>query len=111
MSETIEVKVPDIGDYKDVPVIEVFVKPGDEVKAEESLITVESDNAFNLARMRAGRPARACAASRSINARSRSNRSAGATRRCGSRTCGAWLDPVSSLNNACRSAVISEFAA
>jgi pyruvate dehydrogenase E2 component (dihydrolipoamide acetyltransferase) len=45
MSETIEVKVPDIGDYKDVPVIEVFVKPGDEVKAEESLITVESDKA------------------------------------------------------------------
>ncbi|MDB5905643.1 MAG: Dihydrolipoamide acetyltransferase [Betaproteobacteria bacterium] len=45
MSETIEVKVPDIGDYKDVPVIEVFVKPGDSVNAEESLITVESDKA------------------------------------------------------------------
>lgn len=45
MSETIEVKVPDIGDYKDVPVIEVFVKPGDKVSAEESLITVESDKA------------------------------------------------------------------
>ena len=43
MSETIEVKVPDIGDFKDVPVIEIFVKPGDQVKAEESLITVESD--------------------------------------------------------------------
>ena len=45
MSETIEVEVPDIGDYKDVPVIEVFVKPGDEVKPEDSLITVESDKA------------------------------------------------------------------
>jgi pyruvate dehydrogenase E2 component (dihydrolipoamide acetyltransferase) len=45
MAETIEVKVPDIGDYKDVPVIEVFVKPGDQVNAEESLITVESDKA------------------------------------------------------------------
>jgi len=45
MAETIEVKVPDIGDYKDVPVIEVFVKPGDEVKPEDSLITVESDKA------------------------------------------------------------------
>src|SRR5919206_2220614 len=45
MSETIEVKVPDIGDYKDVPIIEVFVKPGDEIKAEDSLITVESDKA------------------------------------------------------------------
>src|SRR3954471_19500068 len=45
MAETIEVKVPDIGDYKDVPIIEVFVKAGDEVKAEESLITVESDKA------------------------------------------------------------------
>ena len=45
MSETIEVKVPAIGDFKDVPVIEVFVKPGDQVKAEESLITLESDKA------------------------------------------------------------------
>jgi pyruvate dehydrogenase E2 component (dihydrolipoamide acetyltransferase) len=45
MSETIEVKVPDIGDYKDVPIIEVFVKPGDEIKPEDSLITVESDKA------------------------------------------------------------------
>src|SRR5256714_9148472 len=40
---TIEVKVPDIGDFKDVPVIEVFVKPGDTVKAEDSLVTLESD--------------------------------------------------------------------
>ena len=45
MSNVIEVKVPDIGDYKDVPVIEVFVKPGDQVKPEDSLITVESDKA------------------------------------------------------------------
>jgi pyruvate dehydrogenase E2 component (dihydrolipoamide acetyltransferase) len=45
MAETIDVKVPDIGDYKDVPIIEVFVKPGDQVKAEDSLITVESDKA------------------------------------------------------------------
>jgi pyruvate dehydrogenase E2 component (dihydrolipoyllysine-residue acetyltransferase) len=42
---TIEVKVPDIGDFKDVPVIEVFVKPGDMVKAEDSLVTLESDKA------------------------------------------------------------------
>ena len=41
----IEVKVPDIGDFKDVPVIEVFVKPGDTVKAEDSLVTLESDKA------------------------------------------------------------------
>src|SRR5512147_1307554 len=40
-----EVKVPDIGDFKDVPVIEIFVKPGDAVKAEDSLVTVESDKA------------------------------------------------------------------
>jgi pyruvate dehydrogenase E2 component (dihydrolipoamide acetyltransferase) len=45
MADLVEVKVPDIGDYKDVPVIEVFVKPGDSVNAEESLITVESDKA------------------------------------------------------------------
>jgi dihydrolipoamide dehydrogenase len=42
---TTEVKVPDIGDFKDVPVIEIFVKPGDQVKAEDSLITLESDKA------------------------------------------------------------------
>ncbi|MGB4059468.1 MAG: dihydrolipoyllysine-residue acetyltransferase [Burkholderiaceae bacterium] len=39
------VHVPDIGDFKDVVVIEVFVKPGDTVKVEQSLITVESDKA------------------------------------------------------------------
>jgi pyruvate dehydrogenase E2 component (dihydrolipoamide acetyltransferase) len=42
---TIEVKVPDIGDFKDVAVIELLVKPGDTVKAEQSLVTVESDKA------------------------------------------------------------------
>ena len=42
---TIEVKVPDIGDFKDVEVIEVLVKPGDRVEKEQSLITVESDKA------------------------------------------------------------------
>ncbi len=41
----IQVKVPDIGDFKDVAVIEVLVKPGDTVKVEQSLITVESDKA------------------------------------------------------------------
>ncbi len=41
----VEVKVPDIGDFKDVAVIEVLVKAGDTVKAEQSLITVESDKA------------------------------------------------------------------
>ncbi|MBK6009081.1 dihydrolipoyl dehydrogenase [Ramlibacter ginsenosidimutans] len=40
-----EVKVPDIGDFKEVAVIEVLVKPGDTIKAEQSLITVESDKA------------------------------------------------------------------
>jgi len=42
---TIEVKVPDIGDFKDVPVIEILVKAGDTVKAEDSLVTLESDKA------------------------------------------------------------------
>ena len=41
----IEVKVPDIGDFDEVAVIELLVKPGDTVKAEQSLITVESDKA------------------------------------------------------------------
>ena len=41
----IDIKVPDIGDFKDVAVIEVLVKPGDTVKTEQSLVTVESDKA------------------------------------------------------------------
>jgi dihydrolipoamide dehydrogenase len=45
MSQTIEIKVPDIGGFKDVPVIEVLVKPGDSVKKEDPLITLESDKA------------------------------------------------------------------
>ena len=40
-----DVLVPDIGDFKNIPVIEVLVKPGDSVKAEDSLITLESDKA------------------------------------------------------------------
>ena len=45
MSQTIEVKVPDIGDFKDVPIVEVLVKPGDSIKPEDPLITLESDKA------------------------------------------------------------------
>jgi len=45
MATLLEVKVPDIGDFKDVPVIEVLVKPGDTVKPETSLVTLESDKA------------------------------------------------------------------
>ena len=41
----IEVKVPDIGDFKEVPIIDVLVRPGDRVKTEDSLITLESDKA------------------------------------------------------------------
>ncbi|NBO90282.1 MAG: FAD-dependent oxidoreductase, partial [Betaproteobacteria bacterium] len=41
----IDIKVPDIGDFKEVAVIELLVKPGDTVKPEQSLITVESDKA------------------------------------------------------------------
>src|SRR5664279_5289546 len=41
----VEIKVPDIGDFDEVSVIEVLVKVGDTVKAEQSLITVESDKA------------------------------------------------------------------
>ena len=45
MSQLLEIKVPDIGDYQDVPVIEVHIKPGDRVEKEQSLITLESDKA------------------------------------------------------------------
>ena len=45
MSNLIEVKVPDIGDFKNIPVIEVLVKAGDTVGKEDSLLTLESDKA------------------------------------------------------------------
>jgi pyruvate dehydrogenase E2 component (dihydrolipoamide acetyltransferase) len=45
MGAMTEVKVPDIGDFKDVPIIEVLVKPGDTVKPEDPLVTLESDKA------------------------------------------------------------------
>lgn len=45
MTNIIEVKVPDIGDFKNIPVIEILVKPGDRVKPEDPLIALESDKA------------------------------------------------------------------
>src|SRR6478609_2116533 len=45
MGETRQVLVPDIGDFKDVPIIEIQVKPGDRITAEAPLITLESDKA------------------------------------------------------------------
>ena len=45
MSQLVEIKVPDIGDFEDVEVIEILVKPGDSIKEEDSLISVESDKA------------------------------------------------------------------
>jgi pyruvate dehydrogenase E2 component (dihydrolipoamide acetyltransferase) len=45
MASSIEVRVPDIGDFKDIPVIEVLVNPGDAIKPEDPLVTLESDKA------------------------------------------------------------------
>ena len=45
MSQLIDIKVPDIGDFSEVPVIDVFVKPGDVIKVDDALITLESDKA------------------------------------------------------------------
>ena len=45
MSQTIEVKVPDIGDFSDIPVIEIGVKVGDTIAIDDSLVTLESDKA------------------------------------------------------------------
>jgi dihydrolipoamide dehydrogenase len=45
MPQTIEIKIPDIGDFKEVAVIEVLVKPGDVINAEDSIVTLESDKA------------------------------------------------------------------
>jgi pyruvate/2-oxoglutarate dehydrogenase complex dihydrolipoamide acyltransferase (E2) component len=43
--QVLEIKVPDIGDFSEVTVIELLVKPGDHINIEQSLITVESDKA------------------------------------------------------------------
>lgn len=45
MTQVVEIKIPDIGDFKDVPVIEILVVPGDVVEKETSLITLETDKA------------------------------------------------------------------
>ena len=45
MSQIIEVKVPDIGDFAEVPVIELFVKVGDSIKVDDAIVTLESDKA------------------------------------------------------------------
>jgi pyruvate dehydrogenase E2 component (dihydrolipoamide acetyltransferase) len=45
MSAALEVRVPDIGDFKDIPVIEVLVRPGDSINPEDPLVTLESDKA------------------------------------------------------------------
>ena len=45
MGKLMDVTVPDIGDFKDIPVIEILVKPGDLVKKEDSLVSLESDKA------------------------------------------------------------------
>ena len=45
MTQLIEIKVPDVGDFKEVPVIEILVQPGDSVEKETSLITLETDKA------------------------------------------------------------------
>ena len=45
MSKLVEVKVPDIGDFKNIPIIEILVKPGDNVQPEDPLIALESDKA------------------------------------------------------------------
>jgi len=45
MTQVVEIKIPDIGDFKDVPVIELLISPGDAVEKETSLITLETDKA------------------------------------------------------------------
>ena len=45
MAATVEIRIPDIGDFKDVEVVEIHVKTGDAIACEQALITVESDKA------------------------------------------------------------------
>ncbi len=46
MGELVEIKIPDIGDFTDVPIIDVMVKPGDRIGVEDALVTLESDKAI-----------------------------------------------------------------
>ena len=63
---TVEIKVPDIGDFKDVPIIELHVSEGDNVAAEDPLITLESDKAtMDVPAPRAGRAPCRCPPGRS----------------------------------------------
>ncbi len=75
---TVEVRVPDIGGFSDVPVIEVFVKPGDVVKPDDPLITLESDKAT----MDVPSPARRHRAGRARRRRRQGERRHGDPRRC-----------------------------
>jgi len=69
----VEVKVPDIGDFKDVAVIELLVKPGDTVAVDQSLLTVESDKASMEIPRRPRPPARSrCACPTSATSRTSS---------------------------------------
>ena len=52
MPQVIEIKVPDIGDYKHIPVIDIYVKVGDTVAVEDALLTLESDKATWMYRHR-----------------------------------------------------------
>ena len=63
----IEIRIPDIGDFKDVPIIEVHVKPGDKVAVEDPLLTLESDKAT----MEIPSPAAPCITSRMAGTRER----------------------------------------
>jgi multidrug resistance efflux pump len=74
MSQIIEAKVPDIGDYHDVPVIDVCVKAGDTVKVDDPLVTLESDKAtmdvYRAALPASSRRSRSASATRSPKGRS-----------------------------------------
>ena len=60
MSQIIEVKVPDIGDFSDVPVIDLFVKVGDTIKVDDAIATLESDKATMTSRPPSPAPSRKC---------------------------------------------------
>ena len=113
------VKVPDIGDFKDIPVIEVLVKAGDTVKAEDALVTLESDKAtmdvpapvagvVKEVKLKAGDKvsegsARAGAASR-CGRRRQAAAATGAAR--GARCCAARRKPTARAHSSARAAAM-----
>ena len=137
MSQLIEVKVPDIGDFSDVPVIDLFVKVGDSIKVDDAIATLESDKATMdvpstvdgvirevlvqlgskvsegvvLIKVETGAAARPHAAARAGACTSPRRRGTGCRPRCRWRNASKSRFPISAISPTCRSSTCSSRSA